>query len=163
MPFTPFHMGPGILFKSMIRQKFSLLIFGWTQIVIDLQPLIVMINGEGHVHGFSHTYIGAIIVAFFAGITGKYLFEFFRKQFDLKFLAQMTFTLSLSSALIGTISHVFLDSIMHSDVEPFFPFSRENIFYHLISVTDLHNFCLLSGIVGSLIYFTVSFLNNRKS
>ena len=30
------------------------------------------------------------------------------------------------SALLGTTSHVFLDSLMHSDMRPLFPFSDEN-------------------------------------
>ena len=66
MPFTPIHMGPGILIKSLLQGSFSLMVFGWTQIVMDIQPLIVLISGEGHLHGFTHTYIGAILIAIFA-------------------------------------------------------------------------------------------------
>jgi len=44
-------MGPGILVKSILQSSFSLMVFGWTQIVMDIQPLIVMITGEGHLHG----------------------------------------------------------------------------------------------------------------
>jgi hypothetical protein len=51
MPFTPIHMGPGILIKSLLQGSFSLMVFGWTQIVMDIQPLIVLISGEGHLHG----------------------------------------------------------------------------------------------------------------
>ena len=42
MPFTPLHMGPGILIKSLLQGCFSLMVFGWTQIVMDIQPLLVM-------------------------------------------------------------------------------------------------------------------------
>ena len=63
MPFTPFHMGPGIAIKALMGGSFSLMIFGWTQIVMDIQPLLVLISGEGHLHGFSHTYIGATLIA----------------------------------------------------------------------------------------------------
>ena len=41
MPFTPFHMGPGILIKSLLQGAFSLMVFGWAQIVMDIQPLFV--------------------------------------------------------------------------------------------------------------------------
>lgn len=51
MPFTPFHMGPGIAIKAMLQGSFSLMVFGWAQIVMDLQPLFVMITGEGHLTG----------------------------------------------------------------------------------------------------------------
>lgn len=51
MPFTPIHMGPGLLIKAVLQSGFSLMVFGWTQIVMDVQPLIVMLYGEGQVHG----------------------------------------------------------------------------------------------------------------
>ena len=76
MPFTPIHMGPGLFIKSILQGSFSLMVFGWTQIVMDIQPLLVLITGEGHLHGFSHTYIGATLIAIFSGLTGKYLSQF---------------------------------------------------------------------------------------
>jgi hypothetical protein len=75
MPFTPIHMGPGILIKAILQSSFSLMVFGRTQIVMDIQPLVVMITGEGHLHGFTHTYVGAVLIAIFAALTGKYLSE----------------------------------------------------------------------------------------
>ncbi len=51
MPFTPFHMGPGIVVKALLQGSFSLMVFGWAQIVMDIQPLFVLISGEGHLHG----------------------------------------------------------------------------------------------------------------
>ncbi len=44
MPFTPIHMGPGILIKSILQGSFSLMVFGWTQIAMDIQPFIVLIS-----------------------------------------------------------------------------------------------------------------------
>ena len=75
MPFTPIHMGPGILIKALLQGSFSLMVFGWSQIVMDIQPLIVLITGEGHLHGFSHTYIGGTLLAVFSALSGKYLSE----------------------------------------------------------------------------------------
>lgn len=149
-------MGPGILIKSILRGSFSLMVFGWTQIVMDIQPLIVLISGEGHLHGFTHTYIGATLIAIFAALTGKYLSEI-----GLKVLGMSKQHNSVSilwwvvflSAFIGSFSHVLLDSIMHSDVEPFFPFILDNQFLGLISVTALHKMCLYSGLVGAAIFY----------
>ncbi len=75
MPFTPFHMEPGILIKSFLQGSFSLMVFGWAQIIMDIQPLIVLLTGKGHLHGFSHTYIGASLLALVSALTGKYLSE----------------------------------------------------------------------------------------
>jgi membrane-bound metal-dependent hydrolase YbcI (DUF457 family) len=149
-------MGPGILIKSILQGSFSLMVFGWTQIVMDIQPLIVLISGEGHLHGFTHTYVGAILVAIFAAFTGKYISEF-----GLKILRisknenpiSIVWWVVFLSAFIGSFSHVLLDSIMHSDVEPSFPFTLDNKFLGLISVSILHKLCLYSGLVGAAIYY----------
>ncbi len=42
MPFTPFHMGPGLLIKAVLQGAFSLMVFGWAQIVMDIQPLVTV-------------------------------------------------------------------------------------------------------------------------
>ena len=166
MPFTPLHLGPGILIKSILQGSFSLMVFGWTQIVMDIQPLIVLVSGEGHLHGFTHTYIGAVLIAIFSALTGKYLSEFglkilgiSRKENPITIIWWIVFL----SAFIGSFSHVFLDSIMHSDVEPFFPFTLDNQFLGLISVSMLHKLCLYTGLVGAAIYYGVNWQLKRKT
>jgi membrane-bound metal-dependent hydrolase YbcI (DUF457 family) len=159
MPFTPIHMGPGILIKALLQGSFSLMVFGWTQIVMDIQPLLVLITGKGHLHGFTHTYIGAILLAIFSALTGKYLSEIGLKILG---LAQsknipIQWWVSFLSAFIGSFSHVFLDSIMHTDVEPFYPISLINNFHGILSISMLHKLCLYSGIIGALIYCLVNY------
>ena len=164
MPFTPVHMGPGLLIKAVLQGSFSLMVFGWAQIIMDIQPLLVMISGEGHLHGFSHTYTGALLLTIFASITGKYLSEYgliilgVAKK-DNPIIIQ--WWIVFISAFIGTFSHVFLDSIMHSDVEPFFPFFLENDMLGLITINQLHRWCLYSGVVGAGLYYAVQFILKR--
>ena len=157
MPFTPFHMGPGIVVKALLQSSFSLMVFGWAQIVMDIQPLIVMISGEGHLHGFSHTYIGAFLLAIFSAISGKYLSEIglFFLGLNPNWQVKIAWWVCFLSSFKGTFSHVLLDSIMHSDVEPFFPLTKENIFVGLISIQALHKVCLYSSLVGAVLYFTI--------
>jgi hypothetical protein len=163
-------MGPGILIKSLLQGGFSLMVFGWAQIIMDIQPLIVMISGEGHLHGFSHTYIGASLLGLFSALTGKYLSEIglFLLGLNAQWQVNISGWVSLLSALVGTFSHVFIDSIMHSDIEPFFPWDHSNQYLGLISVQALHKACLYSGLVGGVLYFSThgvrEFLaKNRKS
>jgi membrane-bound metal-dependent hydrolase YbcI (DUF457 family) len=159
-------MGPGILIKALLQSSFSLMVFGWTQIVMDIQPLIVLISGEGHLHGFTHTYVGAILIALFAALTGKYLSELGLKIIGLSKKEQpinIAWWIVLISAFIGSFSHVLLDSIMHSDVEPFFPFTLNNQFLDLITVQMLHKICMYSGLLGAAIYFVISWRLKRKA
>lgn len=158
MPFTPIHMGPGIAVKAGLQGSFSLMVFGWAQIIMDLQPLFVMITGEGHLHGFSHTYLGATILAILSALSGKYLSEIglfilgLNKEWGIVIGWRVTFL----SAFIGTFSHVLLDSIMHADVEPFFPLKSTNSIQGIISIEALHQLSIISGIIGGIVYFAIN-------
>ncbi|MFC1747796.1 metal-dependent hydrolase [Pseudomonadota bacterium] len=161
MPFTPLHMGPGILIKALLQGSFSLMVFGWAQIVMDLQPLFVMISGEGHLHGFSHTYVGAALLALFSALSGKYLSEFGLRVLGLSKQdnpINISWWVAIASAFIGTFSHVVLDSIMHSDVEPFYPVSVSNGLHGIISVEFLHQLCLYSALFGGAIYYLLQYV-----
>lgn len=155
MPFTPIHMGPGILLKAVLQGSFSLMVFGWAQIIMDIQPLIVMLSGEGHLHGFTHTYIGATLIGAVSAITGKYAAELGLRVMDAAQFLPVEWPVTIFSAFIGSYSHVLLDSLMHFDLQPFAPFLTNNIFLDLVSVEALHQFCLYSGLVGAGLYFAV--------
>jgi len=156
VPFTPFHMGPGLLVKALLQGSFSLMVFGWAQIIMDIQPLVVLLTGEGQLHGFSHTYIGATLIGIGSALTGKYATEF-----SLRFIGEarylpINWSVAFISAFIGSFSHVLLDSVMHADVEPFSPFMLNNPLLGFISDEALHKFCLYSGLLGVALHFAVS-------
>ena len=161
MPFTPFHMGPGMLIKSLLHGSFSLMIFGWSQILMDLQPLFAMITNEDKLHGFSHTFLGASFIAIIAVLTGKHLSEFglritgySNRNKPIKIIWFVAFF----SAFIGTYSHVVLDAIMHSDVDPYYPFNMTNNFLSILPVQLLHEFCIYSGVIGGGIFYFIQYL-----
>src|SRR5216683_2903814 len=51
-------------------------------------------------------------------------------------------------AVLGTYSHIFLDSIMHADMQPLAPFVETNTMLGAISTGSLHLVCLASGGLG---------------
>ena len=164
MPFTPFHMGPGLLLKGLLQGSFSLVVFGWTQIIMDLQPLAVMVTGTGELHGFSHTYVGASLIAIVSGVSGKYFAEWLLRGLPAGPRRGLTIAwwVALSSALIGAYSHVVLDSIMHADMHPMYPFSQANSLLGLLSVTALHRLCIYSALTGGVIYLAALYLIRRR-
>jgi hypothetical protein len=119
VPFTPIHMDPGILFKALLQGGFSLMVFGWAQIIMDIQPLIVLLSGEGHLHGFTHTYIGATLIGAVSAVTGKYAAELGLRLIDAHSFLPIGWVVTIFSAFIGSYSHVLLDSLMHADLQPF--------------------------------------------
>jgi hypothetical protein len=159
-------MGPGILIKALLQGSFSLMVFGWAQIVMDIQPLFVLVTGEGHLHGFSHTYIGATLLAILSALSGKYLSEIGLKILELSDKlnpVNIAWWVAFVSAFIGTYSHVVLDSIMHGDVEPFYPLSQANSLHGLITMGELHQFCVFSALVGAIIYYSVLYVTKRPN
>lgn len=68
----------------------------------------------------------------------------------------------MTGAFIGAYSHVLLDSIMHSDIQPFAPVSDQNGFLYVVSVGHLHVLCLISEPLG-LVALVVIHLRNTSS
>lgn len=167
MPFTPVHIGPGIFLKSLLQGSFSLMVFGWTQIVMDLQPLYVILSNSRRfeLHGFSHTYLGATLLAILSALSGKYLAELGLKILGLSTRAQpvhISWRIAFFSAFLGTYSHVILDSIMHADIQPYYPFAAGNHLLGVLGIEQLHKFCFYSGLAGGIIYSLIEVVRDLK-
>jgi hypothetical protein len=163
MPFTPLHMGPGIAIKAIARRRFSLMVFGWSQILMDLQPLISMATGKLELHGFSHTILGATLIAIPAALTGKPLGEFGLKVLKMPEHLPITWPVAFLSAYIGTYSHILLDSIMHTDVQALAPFRHGNRLQGIISIEALHILCIAAAAIGGVIYLIREGLIRRQN
>lgn len=157
--FTPYHMGPGALLKALLRGGFSLMIFGWTQILMDLQPLVVLAIGRGQLHGISHTYVGGTFIALLAAVSGKYLVQWVLRLRPRKSAAlSVSWVVAVLSALIGSCTHVAFDSLVHADVSPFWPFSQTNPAIGLVSASTVWYGYMVSGLVGVALYLIVGYL-----
>jgi len=151
MPFTPFHFGPGAAIKAVVPASFSLGIFCFAQVVMDLESGYHLLLGDYPVHRFLHTYLGATLVAPVCAIGGKYSCEYLLRgiqTWGLRLGTEISWPAAFLSAFLGTESHVLLDSIMHSDVVPFSPWSHANPFLHVIGLGTLHLLCLILGAIG---------------
>jgi membrane-bound metal-dependent hydrolase YbcI (DUF457 family) len=153
MPVTPFHFGPAALLKAVIPSRFSFMVFVYAQVVTDLEVVYFMAIREYPLHRYMHTYLGAIFVAFFCGLTGPRLHVLMLK-YSLKsffrplFLSSLTFKAALVSALLGTLSHVFLDSLIYTDFKPFWPLSEASLFAGTVALQIISSVCFLTGLVG---------------
>jgi hypothetical protein len=158
MPFTPYHFGPGLAVKAVAPRHFSFSVFVFSQVLTDLEPLYYMLSGEAPVHRLFHTCAGATMVAAVSYLVGRPLCGFclalLRHTFGWRFadlresVRLISPNAALSAGFIGAYSHVALDSIMHNDTRPFAPLSDANPLYNIISVSDLHLYCLVAGVVG---------------
>jgi len=164
-------MGPGLAMKAVLGRRFSLMVFGLTQVAIDIEPLIGILRDDDVLHGFTHTYLGATLIALASVVIGRpicqYLLRYWKPDPESAFLnwwgipRQISRSAAIAGAFIGAYSHVFFDSIMHSDMHPLSPWSKANELLHVVSVDNLHLFCLLSGVVGVMLI--VAFKALRQS
>ena len=160
MPFTPFHFGPGALIKTCAPRHVSFTVFAFSQVLIDIEPLWFMLRGEYPIHRFFHSYVGASVIVLAACFLGRpicgVVLAFVRAQLkptisSLVASARIIPRLAaLTGAITGAYSHVFLDSIMHSDIRPFAPFSENNPTLLAISIGELHLYCAVAGLFGSM-------------
>lgn len=163
MPFTPLHMGPAAIIKAALARRFSFMVFGWSQIAIDLQPLVVMLTGRGELHGFSHTLLGATLIGAAAGLTGKHLGEFGLRVLRERAHLPIPWCVAFFSAFVGTYSHIAIDSIMHVDVLPMAPLSGASPIHALISIDALHLVCVASGLLGGIAWWWLERRRARES
>lgn len=71
MPFTPFHLGPGLAIKALGGHRISLLVFAGTQVLMDIEPLLGLLGLIDSLHGVSHSLAGALLIALLATLTGR--------------------------------------------------------------------------------------------
>jgi hypothetical protein len=152
MPFTPLHLGPGAAFKALLGRHFSFLVFGGAQVLMDLQPLAAMLGADVALHGRSHTLLGALLIGAVAFATGKPVSDYVLRRSGIAH-RPLTWTASATGAWIGTLSHVALDSIMHADVVPGWPWFAGSPWLYSLSFVQLHVLCVVLGVVGGAIAF----------
>ena len=135
------------MLKGIFGRHFSFLVFCGAQVLMDIETGILLMARAAQVHAFSTTFLGALLIGLVAGAIGKPI-----TNLVLKLVApssrQVTWMASFSSAFAGTLSHVVLDSIMHSDAQPWEPFANGNQFLGFIGVEALHILCIVLCIVG---------------
>lgn len=147
MPFTPFHLGPGALFKAIGGERFSFMIFGGSQVLMDVEPLVRIIRRDTVLHGVSHTVVGTFVIAMASAIVGRPVSNFVLRHSGISD-HPIGWRVALISAFVGTYSHIGLDAVMHRDMNPLWPIVYGNGLLGVMSVGTLHMFCIVSGLLG---------------
>ena len=163
MPFTPLHMGPGMVAKAALPRRFSIVVFGIAQVAIDTEVLWHMARREYPYHTYFHTFLGATWIAVALAIAGKPLSQWIKRRWNVFVLrcadatltvpSPTSWTASILGATIGAYSHVVLDSLYHIDAAPLRPWSEANPFRGMIEPMWVAIGCALAGVVGMVWYF----------
>jgi membrane-bound metal-dependent hydrolase YbcI (DUF457 family) len=171
LPFTPFHMGAALIAKPWLNRNFSVITFGIAQVAMDIEPGIGMLTGADVLHGPTHTILGALIIAYvvmrIAPSVCNYLVRRWNKEVTYHRLAWLVQPETTSKtavtvgAIFGTLSHVFLDSLIHHDIHPLLPFSKANPLTDLVSHDGVYQFCAVAGVLGAVAWVAMQWFGRH--
>lgn len=158
MPFTPFHLGPAILFGMVLRKNMHTPTFIVANVILDIEPLLVLILGLGHpLHSFFHTFIMGFFTGFVVGLAMSKLESVlapFYKALLLEPDAKQGLGRFMLAGSSGTLLHVLLDSPLYDDIRPLYPLTV-NPFYNPALTGATYFFCIVAGGVGGLLYISI--------
>ena len=141
MPLTPYHLGPGLLLWVFFSRRLDLLTVLIASVIVDIEPFLVILLGLDYpLHGFFHSFLGGSMIAGSLAV----LINHFRKDVGLKKV--------ILSSFYGVFLHILLDSLLYTDIMPFFPLEF-NPFYGIVSSVGVYVFCKVSIVLGLLGYF----------
>ena len=173
MPFTPFHLMAGSSVKSFFPQYFSFSIFTLTNIIIDSEVLFYIYTTGIPAHKFFHTFLGASLIAIFVALFCGSLCEIglklwnivlYTKKFSwFKTEVKITKVSAWTGAFVGAYSQLVLDSIMHKDIKPFFPINDYNQLHNVMSVNNLHYFCIGLLYLAFVIFILKRYIKINKN
>jgi len=153
MPFTPFHLGPALVFGLLLFRYLNFPAFLVANVVVDIEPFLVLFLGLPYpLHGFFHSYLGGTIVGILMGI-GIYFLRDWLNEILARFKVQQetSFAKILYTSLFGVYFHIFLDSFLYEEMKPFYPLT-DNPFVNVARSGAVYEFCMVSLIFGLILY-----------
>jgi len=164
-------MGPGLAVKAVGGRYFSVLVFGIAQVATDIEPLIGMLRGADVLHGWTHSYVGATVIGLFVMLLAPPLCRPILRRWNRELAhhrlgwlgspGEIGSVAAATGALVGTYSHVVLDSIMHADITPFSPWSTANGLQGYLSIGALHSVCVAAGLLGVSVWLITGLWQRR--
>lgn len=151
MPITPLHLGILAPINHFAKDKVSTAAFVIANVLADLPVLLhvyamkvqemggPVVTGGLHETG-THTFLGAVLLGTFLGM------------FRPKTLAWWL------GSLLGTVSHVLLDMVVHADMQPFALITTWNPFYIPGSIEWLS-----LGLGIGLVFWVLMLRDQRKA
>jgi len=164
MPFTPYHLGPGLFFGLLLFRYLDFPAFLIANIVVDVEPFLVLAFGLQYpLHGFFHSLIGASLVALVLAValprTSSYYEPLLSK---LRLSQRLSRGETFLASLLGVYSHVLMDSLLYSDIRPFFPLDANPFLRGQSIAGAVYSFCVASFVLGTTLYVSKRIADNLR-
>jgi len=159
MPFTPFHLGPGLGLGLPLRKHLHAPTFILANVIVDVEPLLVFLFGLRYpLHGYLHTFLLALPMGLAFGCV-MHLLERFLNPLYKMFLLEADDNLSLRPFIIAGVFgrglHILLDAPLYDDIKPLYPIAT-NPFYNPSLTPEIYSLCVWMGALG-ITYYLILF------
>jgi membrane-bound metal-dependent hydrolase YbcI (DUF457 family) len=153
MPLTPFHLGPAFFLGELFEKRVNLIPLLLGSIIIDVRAAYCLFSGCRPLHGPLHTFFSATLIACMLAWLVFSQRQWLQKVTErFRIIQTYSFTSILMGALIGTWSHVLLDSFLYTDIIPFWPL-RANPLLGMAGPGVIYLICLLTFLPATGMYF----------
>jgi membrane-bound metal-dependent hydrolase YbcI (DUF457 family) len=163
MPFTPFHLGPGLLISLTFLSFIDIPTFLITSVIIDFEPFLVLILYLNYpLHGFFHSFLGGFIVAVLLSMVMSKIRRYFTPLLTFfKIEQSISFKKILFSSICAIFLHILLDSPIYLDIRPFFPFEF-NPFYRSTFMPGLIEYLICAWcFVGAILVYIIKLIQYK--
>lgn len=159
MPFTPFHLGPGLALGMIFSRFVNIPAVLLASVVVDARAIYCFFTGCS-LHGFFHTFAGAAIVC----LPVIALIYFSRENLSkISRIMRIEQNYSLKSITAGAIAgawvHILLDAFLYPGIHPFFPAKGNALLFGILGNSEVYLLCMLGFLIGGLIYLGRLFKN----
>lgn len=150
MPFTPFHLGPALLFGALLYRWLDLPTLLVASVVVDVRAAFVIFGPlDPPVHGILTTFAGGTVVALVLAVAAIGLSRPFRPLLAHVRLADTdSIGPVFAAALAGVYSHVLLDATLYAEVRPFFPLESNPFYVGPAASLPVYVGCALVGVAA---------------
>jgi membrane-bound metal-dependent hydrolase YbcI (DUF457 family) len=166
MPFTPYHLGPGLFVGLLLLSFIDFPTFLVASVIVDLEPFLVLtLNLNYPLHGFFHSFLGGTLLALPLALVMYRIRDKFSPLLSFFKLEQkVSFKSVLAAALSGIYIHILLDSRGYIDIQPFYPSNYNPLLTTGISAgSEAYSYCIWSFYGAAIIYIIRLVLIWRKS
>ena len=159
MPFTPFHLGPGLLIGMLLFSYVDFASIMISSVAVDVEPfLIIVFRLSLPLHGFFHTYVEATMIAVLTAVGVRLVSSLLGRPLSwLRIRQESSFRRILYASLLGVYFHVLLDSFLYGEMNPFYPLTG-NPLLGLVGFNVVNEFCTFSFVFGFVLYAYKFFL-----
>jgi hypothetical protein len=156
MPLTPAHFPPGLLFKALAPERFSLTAFVAANVAVDLEPICHILRGDPSLHGPLHALLGATAAGVIAGAAVSLLPLTIPVPPPATLPVRVSANLSpefrasacVAAGIVAGLSHSLADAFLYADLRPFAPFSQLSPLLGVLAPDALLTALLVTGAVG---------------